>query len=113
MNAQWGAAFQQRILNSNNPSVVMQVAPPHTGYGQTVPGSTILHDNPDMIYRFMGVNAAEGRASTPGTCRSCSCRSPARGSSRRGRRGTLPAAGVNRRVTTHDLLAPVRPGATV
>ena len=34
----------------------MQVAPPHTWYGQTVGGSRILYDNPDTIYRFMGVN---------------------------------------------------------
>ncbi|BDX30992.1 hypothetical protein TUM20985_15390 [Mycobacterium antarcticum] len=53
-----GAAFQQQILNSNDPSVVMQVAPPHTWYGMAVPGSRILYDNPDTIYRFMGVNAA-------------------------------------------------------
>jgi hypothetical protein len=53
-----GAAFQQQILDSNAPTVVMQVAPPHTWYGQTVPGSRILYDNPDTVYRFMGVNAA-------------------------------------------------------
>ena len=53
-----GAAFQQQILNSNDPTVVMQVAPPHTWYGMAVPGSRILYDNPDTIYRFMGVNAA-------------------------------------------------------
>ena len=53
-----GAAFQQQILNSNDPTVVMQVAPPHTWFGQMVPGSRILYDNPDTIYRFMGVNAA-------------------------------------------------------
>jgi hypothetical protein len=53
-----GAAFQQQLLNSNDPTVVMQVAPPHTWYGQVVPGSRILYDNPDTIYRFMGVNAA-------------------------------------------------------
>lgn len=53
-----GAAFQQQILDSNHPTVVMQVAPPHTWYGQTVLGSRILYDNPDTIYRFMGVNAA-------------------------------------------------------
>ena len=34
----------------------MQVAPPHTWYGQTVGGSRILYDNPDTIYRFMAVN---------------------------------------------------------
>lgn len=53
-----GAAFQQQILNSNEPTVVMQVAPPHTWYEQDVPGSRILYDNPDTVYRFMGVNAA-------------------------------------------------------
>lgn len=53
-----GAAFQQQILNSNNPAAVMQVAPPHTWYGLDVPGSRILYDNPDTIYRFMGVNKA-------------------------------------------------------
>ena len=53
-----GAAFQQQILNSNDPMVVMQVAPPHTWFGQSVPGSRILYDNPDTIYRFIGVNAA-------------------------------------------------------
>ncbi len=53
-----GAAFQQQILNSNDPTVVMQVSPPHTWYGVAVPGSRILYDNPDTIYRFMGVNAA-------------------------------------------------------
>ena len=51
-----GAAFQQQLLNSMNPTVVMQVAPPHTWYGQDVGGSRILYDNPDTIYRFMGVN---------------------------------------------------------
>jgi hypothetical protein len=53
-----GAAFQQQILDSNNPTVVMQVAPPHNWYGQDVAGSRILYDNPDTIYRFMGVNNA-------------------------------------------------------
>jgi hypothetical protein len=52
------AAFQQQILNSNAPTVVTQVAPPHTWYGQMVPGSRILYDNPDTVYRFMGVNGA-------------------------------------------------------
>jgi hypothetical protein len=53
-----GAAFQQQILDSMNPTVVTQVAPPHTWYDQVVPGSRILYDNPDTIYRFMGVNGA-------------------------------------------------------
>ena len=51
-----GAAFQQQLLNSMDPTVVMQVAPPHGWYGQDVDGSRILYDNPDTIYRFMGVN---------------------------------------------------------
>ena len=53
-----GAAFQQQLLNSMDPTVVMQVAPPHSWYGQDVGGSRILYDNPDTIYRFMGVNRA-------------------------------------------------------
>jgi len=53
-----GAAFQQQLLNSATPTVVMQVAPPHTWYGQSVAASRILYDNPDTIYRFMGVNGA-------------------------------------------------------
>ena len=53
-----GAAFQQQILDPMTPTAVMQVAPPHTWYGQTVGGSRILYDNPDTIYRFMGVNAS-------------------------------------------------------
>ncbi|MCV7212511.1 DUF1214 domain-containing protein [Mycolicibacterium canariasense] len=55
------SAFQQQLLSSNKPTVVMQVAPPHTWAGQddgTVPASRILYDNPDTIYRFMGVNGA-------------------------------------------------------
>jgi hypothetical protein len=51
-----GAAFQQQILDPMTPTAVMQVAPPHTWYGQDVGGSRILYDNPDTIYRFMGVN---------------------------------------------------------
>ena len=52
------AAFQQQLLDSMNPKVVTQVAPPHVWFGQNVPGSRILYDNPDTIYRFMGVNGA-------------------------------------------------------
>lgn len=52
------SAFQQQLLNSNKPTVVMQVAPPHVWYGQRVGASRILYDNPDTIYRFMGVNGA-------------------------------------------------------
>jgi Protein of unknown function (DUF1214) len=50
------AAFQQQILDPMTPTAVMQVAPPHSWYGQDVAGSRILYDNPDTIYRFMGVN---------------------------------------------------------
>ena len=53
-----GAAFQQLLLNSMTPTVISQVAPPHLWFGQNVPGSRILYDNPDTIYRFMGVNGA-------------------------------------------------------
>ncbi len=52
------AAFQQQMLDSMNPTVVTQVAPPHIWFGQNVPGSRLLYDNPDTIYRFMGVNGA-------------------------------------------------------
>lgn len=52
------AAFQQQILNSNTPTVVTQVAPPHMWFGQSVTGSRNLYDNPDTVYRFMGVNKA-------------------------------------------------------
>ena len=51
-----GAAFQQQLLNPMTPRAVMQVAPPHTWYGQSVGGSRILYDNPDTVYRFMAVN---------------------------------------------------------
>ncbi len=52
------AAFQQQLLDPMAPTVVTQVAPPHTWYGMDVPGSRILYDNPDTIYRFMSVNAS-------------------------------------------------------
>ncbi len=52
------AAFQQQLLDSMNPTVVTQVAPPHIWFGQDVAGGRILYDNPDTIYRFMGVNGA-------------------------------------------------------
>ncbi|WP_422745789.1 DUF1214 domain-containing protein [Mycobacterium sp. WMMD1722] len=52
------AAFQQQLLDSMNPAVITQVAPPHTWFGQTVQGSRLLYDNPDTIYRFMAVNGA-------------------------------------------------------
>ncbi len=51
------AAFQQQLLNPMAPTVVTQVAPPHTWYGMDVDGSRILYDNPDTVYRFMSVNA--------------------------------------------------------
>ncbi|HET6731952.1 DUF1214 domain-containing protein [Mycobacterium sp.] len=52
------AAFQQQLLNPLTPTVITQVAPPHTWYGQSVGGTRILYDNPDTIYRFMGVSAS-------------------------------------------------------
>lgn len=52
------SAFQSMILDSNEPAIVMQVAPPHTWYGIGVGGSRVLYDNPDTIYRFAGVNYA-------------------------------------------------------
>jgi hypothetical protein len=52
------ASFQQLLLDSMNPTVVAQVAPPHFWDGRYVPGSRILYDNPDTVYRFMGVNGA-------------------------------------------------------
>ena len=52
------SAFQSMVLDSNQPAIVMQVAPPHQWYGQDVTGSRILYDNPDTIYRFTGVNYA-------------------------------------------------------
>jgi hypothetical protein len=52
------AAFQQLLLDSMNPKVVAQVAPPHFWDGRYVAGTRILYDNPDTVYRFMGVNGA-------------------------------------------------------
>ena len=46
------------MLNPMAPTVVTQVAPPHTWYGMDIGGSRILYDNPDTIYRFMSVNAS-------------------------------------------------------
>ncbi len=53
-----GSAFQTMILNSNEPTIITQVAPPHQWYGINAAGSRILYDNPDTIYRFVGVNYA-------------------------------------------------------
>ncbi len=53
-----GTGFQLLILNSNEPTIVTQVMPPHQWYGLDVTGSRILYDNPDTIYRFTGVNYA-------------------------------------------------------
>jgi hypothetical protein len=52
------ASFQQLLLDSMNPTVVAQVAPPHFWDGRYVAGTRILYDNPDTVYRFMGVNGA-------------------------------------------------------
>ena len=52
------ASFQQLLLDSMNPTVVAQVAPPHFWDGRYVAGTRILYDNPDTVYRFIGVNGA-------------------------------------------------------
>jgi hypothetical protein len=50
------AAMEVRLLDSNNPKIFQQVAPTHSWYGQNFAGSRIWYDNPDTIYRFVGVN---------------------------------------------------------
>ena len=52
------AALEVQLLNSPDPKVIQQVAPPHSWYLQDFPGSRIWYDNPDTIYRFIGVNNA-------------------------------------------------------
>ena len=52
------AALEVQLLDSMNPTVIQQVAPPHDWYMQSFPGSRIWYDNPDTIYRFIGVNSA-------------------------------------------------------
>ncbi len=52
------AALEVQLLDSANPTVIQQVAPPHDWYLQDFPGSRIWYDNPDTIYRFIGVNSA-------------------------------------------------------
>ena len=52
------AALEVQLLDSMNPKVIQQVAPPHDWYGQSFAGSRIWYDNPDTIYRFIGVNSA-------------------------------------------------------
>ncbi|MGI9124845.1 MAG: Ig-like domain-containing protein [Mycobacterium sp.] len=52
------AALEVQLLNSAEPKVIQQVAPPHDWYQQSFPGSRIWYDNPDTIYRFIGVNSA-------------------------------------------------------
>ena len=52
------AALEVQLLNSADPKVIQQVAPPHDWYLQSFPGSRIWYDNPDTIYRFIGVNSA-------------------------------------------------------
>lgn len=52
------AAMEVQLLDSNNPRIFQQVAPPHSWYGQAFAGSRIWYDNPDTIYRFVGVNTA-------------------------------------------------------
>ena len=52
------AALEVQLLDSVNPTVIQQVAPPHDWYLQDFAGSRIWYDNPDTIYRFIGVNSA-------------------------------------------------------
>lgn len=52
------AALEVQLLDSMNPRVIQQVAPPHDWYLQPFAGSRIWYDNPDTIYRFIGVNSA-------------------------------------------------------
>ena len=52
------AALEVQLLDSMNPKVIQQVAPPHNWYLQDFSGSRIWYDNPDTIYRFIGVNNA-------------------------------------------------------
>jgi len=52
------AALEVQLLDSANPTVIQQVAPPHDWYQQSFAGSRIWYDNPDTIYRFIGVNSA-------------------------------------------------------
>lgn len=50
------AAIEVQLLNSNNPKILQQVNPPHNWFGQSFSGARIWYDNPDTIYRFVGVN---------------------------------------------------------
>jgi len=52
------AAMEVLLLNSNAPKIFQQVAPTHSWYLQSFAGSRIWYDNPDTIYRFVGVNNA-------------------------------------------------------
>lgn len=52
------AAMEVLLLNSNAPKFIQQVAPTHSWYLQNFAGSRIWYDNPDTIYRFVGINNA-------------------------------------------------------
>ncbi|WP_162462641.1 DUF1214 domain-containing protein [Mycolicibacterium sp. CBMA 234] len=51
------AGMEYQLLNSMRPTVLEMVMPPHNWFGQNVTGTRILYDNPDTIYRMMGVNS--------------------------------------------------------
>ena len=51
------AAMEYQLLDSMNPTVLQMVMPPHDWFGQAITGTRILYDNPDTIYRMMGVNS--------------------------------------------------------
>lgn len=52
------AAMEVLLLNSNAPEFFQQVAPSHDWYLQSFSGTRIWYDNPDTVYRFVGVNNA-------------------------------------------------------
>jgi hypothetical protein len=52
------AAMEVLLLNSNAPKFFQQVAPIHSWYLQNFAGTRVWYDNPDTIYRFVGVNNA-------------------------------------------------------
>jgi Bacterial Ig domain/Protein of unknown function (DUF1214) len=52
------AALQSQAADPTNPKVVEYLVPPHTWYDQTVPGSRLVFDNPDTLYRTIPVSAA-------------------------------------------------------
>ncbi|CAJ1503788.1 DUF1214 domain-containing protein [[Mycobacterium] burgundiense] len=50
------SAFTQQLINPMDPAIFWADTPPHNWFGVTVGDSRYLYDNPDTIYRFVGVN---------------------------------------------------------